>query len=565
MKNLLKIFAFIAFTILFVNGANAQYDVPDPVPAQGAYGAPTINSPSELCRYYDSRPERAIYIGAVNNTEDDCLYQLSDGYGNIGYIHGYYSGNQYCQKSYGAFFNSAGIPDKTECRIVSQRSGAQQPTPIPKRDSASGLQPLPEKSKTQLEVEEKNKQLVQKLKQTEQEITQKAQEQHLKDRAAGLIKGEETHYGTVQILREGKITPLDSYIKANAGDIIKTGNDGFIEYKLNDSTTKLGPDGLGVMLGLDHANKEVITPLDWDKDPSYRPELDNWGFWKDTATDLIDFISKNRPDYLISCAEGNVYGCLEGTVEFIYRGVGWFNEKREKDFGKNMVVTPTAALVPIGTEFSVAVDHDGATTVTTLNGEVVVMDITSRKSAIVGKYQTITIPKTNKGLTVSELQQNLTNIDPNSIDKWWEKPIQKNGLTLDDSLIKIIIFLIALGFVLMIIIRRKQILPNKFAAMPALKEGDHKIVTDQYKWLVNNSFATGVLSTMISACVLFAPQPSQLIFLAMNYWLVFLVITVIGLIFGLLGMKSPRKAFVYIGMFLNIVAILLWLKIGMVI
>jgi hypothetical protein len=319
-----------------------------------------------------------------------------------------------------------------------------------------------------MEAEEKNKQLIQKLKQTEQEMAQKAQEQNLKDRAAGLIEGEETHYGTVQILREGKITPLDSYIKANAGDIIQTGSNGFIEYKLNDSTAKLGPDGLGVMLGLDQANKKVITPVDWDKDPNYRPELDNWQFWKDTTTDLIDFISKNRPDYLMSCAEGNVYGCSWGTVEFINGGVGWFNEKREKDFGKNktMVATPVAAMVPIGTEFSVAVDRGGATTVTTLNGEVVVMDITSKKSAIVGANQTITIPKTAKGLTAAELQQNLTNIDPNSIDKWWEKPIQKNGLTLDSSLIKIIIFLVALGFVLMINIRRKQICPTNLRQRP---------------------------------------------------------------------------------------------------
>jgi len=569
MKNLLKTLVFVAFIILFVNRVNAQFDVPAPVLAQNtdSYDAPIINSPSELCRYYDSRPERAIFIGAINNTKDDCLYKISDGYGNVGYIHGYYFGNQYCQRSYGVYFNNAGIPDKTECRVVSQSSETQNLAPTPKSDSTPKSQLPSEKSKIQMEAEEKNKQLIQKLKQTEQEMTQKAQEQNLKDRAAGLIEGEETHYGTVQILREGKITPLDLYIKANAGDIIKTGNDGFIEYKLNDSTAKLGPDGLGVMLGLDQANKKVITPVDWDKDPNYRPELDNWQFWKDTTTDLIDFIGKNRPDYLMSCTEGNVYGCSWGTVEFINGGVGWFNEKREKDFGKNktMVATPVAAMVPIGTEFSVAVDRGGATTVTTLNGEVVVMDITSRKSVIVGKYQMITIPKTDKGLNTTELQQNLKSIDPNSINKWWDKPIQKNELISDNILIKIIIFLIVLGFILMIIIRRKKNLLNKSAAMPPQKERYDKVIADKYRWFVNNSFVIGIISMIISVLALFVAQPSQLMFLAMNYWLVFLTITVVGLIFGFLGIKSSRKSFVYIGIFLNIIAIILWLKIGMII
>jgi hypothetical protein len=472
MKKLIKISVFFALTILFISSAFAQdFQVPDPIPAKEAMdgSAPTINSPRELCQYYDSRPERSIFIGAVGTpTENDCLYKISDGAGNIGYIHGYYSGNQYCQKSYGAFFNSAGIPDKTECRVVSQ------PTPTPKLESAPGFQPLLEKSKTQLEIEKKNKQLQEEFERAQQELTERVQEGYQKDRAAGRIQGEETHYGTVQILRDGKITSLDSYIKANAGDIIKTGPDGFIEYGLNNTKTKLGPDTLGVVLGLDKSDKKVTTPLDWDKDPNYRPELDHWEFWKNTAMDLADFIGKNRPDYLKSCAVGNIYECSWGTAQFIYGGVGWFNEKIETDFKRNMVVTPAVAMVPVGTEFSVAVDQDGATTVTTLDGEVVVMDLASRKCAIVGAYQSITIPKSTNGLTEAELLQSITKTDPSSIDKWWEKPIQENGSAFGDNSTKIIILLALFGFVLMIIIRRKQIWPNKFVTTPADKEENKK-------------------------------------------------------------------------------------------
>jgi hypothetical protein len=562
MKKLIKISAFFVLTILFASGAFAQdFQVPDPIPAKEAMdeSAPIINSPLELCQYYNSRVERSIFIGAVGNpTENDCLYKISDGMGNIGYIHGYYSGNQYCQKSYGAYFNSAGLSDKTECRDVSR------PTQIPKLEPAPGFQPLLEKSQTQLEIEQKNKQLKQELERAQQELSERVQEGYQKDRAAGRIQGEETHYGTVQILREGKITSLDSYIKANAGDIIKTGNDGSIEYGLNDSRTKLGPDTLGVVLGLNNSDKKVITPLDWDKDPSYRPELDHWEFWKNTAVDLIDFIDKNRPNYLKSCAQGNIYGCSWGTVEFIHGGVGWFNEKIEQDFKKNMVVTPAVAMVPVGTEFSVAVDQDGATTVTTFDGEVVVMDLMSRKSAIVGAYQSITIPKSTNGLTEAELLQHITKIDPSSVDRWWERSIsEQSAFGLDPT--KIIILMAVFGFVMLLIIKRKQIWPNKFTATPALKEGDNKIVTDKYKWLVDNSFATGVFSTMISMYVFFVSRSSQLMLLSKNYWFIFLGITIVGFIFGLLGIRSPRKAFVYIGIAFNIIAIMLWLKIGMII
>lgn len=150
-------FAFI-LSISSVNFTNAQYDIPDPTPSQVPMNAPApvINSPRELCQYYNGRPERSIFIGAVGNpTENDCLYQISDGGGNTGYIHGYYSGNQFCMKSYGAYYNNAGIPDKTECRSVPQTITKEQqqktppkivtpakPSKTPKADDSQAFQDL---------------------------------------------------------------------------------------------------------------------------------------------------------------------------------------------------------------------------------------------------------------------------------------------------------------------------------------------------------------------------------------------------------------------------------------
>ncbi len=462
MKNLTKIFVFFALIILFAGSAYAQTPATPEVDTS-CDGIPmpseSTGTPSGWCQYWRSFAacrERSYsdYGWKVESeSSDGCTVTSNIGYN--GTNHYYNSGNQFCVDL------AIGTPRHfIKCVL---RTDIVQPTPIPKLEPAPGFQPLLEKSETQLEIERKNKQLEQELEQSNQELGQKVQEQYQKDRAAGLIKGEETHYGTVQILRDGEITSLDSYIKANAGDIIKTGNDGFIEYSLNNSKTKLGPDTLGVVLGLDNSDKKVITPLDWDKDPSYQPELNHWEFWTHLVEDIVDFNVQNPPKFLYSClkATANPKSCGQDFATFLKDGVGWFQDKMEEDFPPKLVITPTVAMVPIGTEFSVAVAQDGATTVTTLDGEVIVMDLTSRKSVIVGAYQTITISKTNEGLTTAELQRSLTNIDPNSIDKWWEKPIQKNGLALGNNSTKIIIGGGVVLFIIMLFVRRKQIWPNK--------------------------------------------------------------------------------------------------------
>ncbi len=238
------------------------------------------------------------------------------------------------------------------------------------------------------------------------------------------------HKGEVEITRNGVIFPINSDFKVFPGDAIRTGGDGMIELTSDDSTIKLGEDTLAKMLGIDPANSRVISSPAWDEDPNYKREMDHWEFWENIFVDLADFINENRPDYLLDCADGDIKGCVWGTVKFIHDGVGWFNEKIDKDFKKRMVVTPTAVITPDGTEFIVEVALDGATTVTTLNGTIIVMDLTSRKSVIVEVNQKLTIPNTSTGLGEQELQQGLTEIDPKSIDKWWIKAedTPKNGV-----------------------------------------------------------------------------------------------------------------------------------------
>lgn len=134
------IIATLSIFILTVSAANfaeaQDFQVPTPpppTPVASNEPAPSANSPRELCQFYDSRWERAIFIGAVGNpTENDCLYKISDGR-NIGYIHGYYSGNKFCVNSYGAYFNAGGVPDSTSCKSVPQKISAEQQQKTPSK------------------------------------------------------------------------------------------------------------------------------------------------------------------------------------------------------------------------------------------------------------------------------------------------------------------------------------------------------------------------------------------------------------------------------------------------
>jgi hypothetical protein len=90
----------------------------------------------------------------------------------------------------------------------------------------------------------------------------------------------------------------------------------------------------------------------------------------------------------------------------------------DDDYNNRIVLTPRAAILPVGTQYMVQVAPDGATTVTTFNGTVIVMDLISREGVVVETNHKVTLPNSSTGLGEQELQQLITEADPESADQW---------------------------------------------------------------------------------------------------------------------------------------------------
>ncbi|GEM_PF-4662908 len=209
-----------------------------------------------------------------------------------------------------------------------------------------------------------------------------------------------SHQGLVEFIRNGKTSTVTSNLEISAGDIIKTGNDGIVMLESEYATVKLFENTEAGFIKLDFNVPKITFPeeVPWDLDPNYQNERDDIGFWKKLFEDIVDFNLQNPPKYLVSCATGNYQKCPTGIITYITSGAMWFNKKIQTDFPKSgMVMTPTAAINTVGTRFIVLVDPDGTTTVTNIEGTVLVTSIATRKSATLDVNHKITVTKTGLG------------------------------------------------------------------------------------------------------------------------------------------------------------------------
>jgi len=95
----------------------------------------------------------------------------------------------------------------------------------------------------------------------------------------------------------------------------------------------------------------------------------------------------------------------------------------QKMVGKWEVRTPRFAMSIRGTEFTVNVDEDGTTTVTVLEGTVVVRDLTSNVGMTLPRNQMVVLPSIQGGLTQQDMFGGVKVVWPESIDRWWEKDL----------------------------------------------------------------------------------------------------------------------------------------------
>jgi hypothetical protein len=91
-----------------------------------------------------------------------------------------------------------------------------------------------------------------------------------------------------------------------------------------------------------------------------------------------------------------------------------------KQIGKKLEIsTPSVVLANLGTEFTVEVAGDNATTVTVFEGMVDVQDRTSGSNVTIATNQTLTIPPVPGGLTPQEMSALITEVDTASVNRWW--------------------------------------------------------------------------------------------------------------------------------------------------
>jgi len=264
--------------------------------------------------------------------------------------------------------------------------------------------------------------------------------------------------GPVDLIRDGLKTPFTKSLQLKAGDAIQTGPNGAVELDSEDATVLIGENTKIEVIGIQFQPPKIEAQdeIPWDQDPNYKTERDDWGFWKQLFKDIIDFNKENPPKYLKDCFQGNPYKCTQGIITYIQSGKAWFDKKIQTDYPKaNMVMTPTAVINTYGTKFKVEVAQDGATTVTTTEGTVLVTDLMSRKSAIVEANHTITIPRTAAGLNSEELKQKVTSTETNAA----EQTVQTTAKDITTKIEKIgttkVILVITVGILLLSLIMRK--------------------------------------------------------------------------------------------------------------
>lgn len=363
-------------------------------------------SPKEACRAYSQLSIMSI----IKNTDTECLARVGDNNTGFGYTRYYYSGNKLCVESSGEYYN---LPaPQTECVNISQPIV----TPTPKNT------PTPKV----------------KITGTENKVAD----------SNGLIGDIDFSRGTVDLIRNGVTFHVTPNFEAavGGGDAVRIGEGGIVSIISTGNAVQFGEHTLAEFVGLEFNPPRIVGPdiPEGILDPSYKYKPDDWEFWTHLVEDIVDFNTQNPPKFLLSClaAELDPKSCGENVATFLHGGVGWFLDKMKEDFPPRIVITPRTAITTNGTEFIVEVAVDGATTVTTLDGSVVVTDLISRKSVEVGANYKITVPKAVKGLSEQELQKNLAPVDPKTINRWWIKNdagMTEGGRTLFVSVILLIL------------------------------------------------------------------------------------------------------------------------------
>jgi len=141
--------------------------------------------------------------------------------------------------------------------------------------------------------------------------------------------------------------------------------------------------------------------------------------------------------YLILGSDSSftVEGIEDPTLWDLMQGKYYFivNLLQQWIVKKFEVRTPGGGGAVRGTEFTVEVAEDNATTFTVLEGVVDVQDRTSGSNVSLATNQKLTIPQVPGGLTPQEMSALITEVNPASVDRWWITSTPTYSLTIESS------------------------------------------------------------------------------------------------------------------------------------
>jgi hypothetical protein len=161
------------------------------------------------------------------------------------------------------------------------------------------------------------------------------------------------------------------------------------------------------------------------------------GDWVRTGSNGQAKIGFKDGSYLILGSDSSftVAGVGDPTFWNLMRGKYYFvvHLLQQWILKKFEVRTPNVAVAIRGTEFTVEVAGDNATTVTILKGTVDVQDRTSGSNATITANQTLTLPNVPGGLTPQEMSALITEVNSSSVNRWWETSTLTYSLTIESS------------------------------------------------------------------------------------------------------------------------------------
>jgi hypothetical protein len=161
-------------------------------------------------------------------------------------------------------------------------------------------------------------------------------------------------------------------------------------------------------------------------------------------------VDKNTSVTLQSITDSN-----QPKIIQVLSGLLHLKELLEHFKHKFEVRTPIAVCAVRGTEFTVKVDSDSATTTTVISGEVNVTATQTGNSVLLQAGESITV--SSGTISQSQMQQNVQSIDTSTIDKWWDSQSQNSGdrnmLTI--AIIAVVAVIVVVSAVLLMKRRRK--------------------------------------------------------------------------------------------------------------